>query len=46
MIENYQYRVQDPALRAKEPKIQDFKKLNKVVLAEGATDAKVKTSAD
>ena len=41
VIENYQYRVQDPALLAKEPKIQDFKKLNKVVLAQGATSAKV-----
>ena len=41
----YQYRVDDPAsikIRAKNnPDVKDFKKLNKVVLAEGATNAMV-----
>ena len=40
-----QYRVDDPAsikIRAKNnPDVKDFKKLNKVVLAEGATNAMV-----
>lgn len=42
VIDNYQYRVDDPkAEKARNPDIKDFKKLNKVVLAEGATNSMV-----
>lgn len=41
VIDNYQYSVDDPKMRARNPDIKDFKKLNKVVLAEGATNAMV-----
>ena len=40
MIEKYQYRVDDPK-SFKHPDVKDFKRLNKVVLKEGATNAAV-----
>ena len=41
MIEKYQFTVEGEKGRYKHPEIKDFKKLNKVVLAEGATNAAV-----
>ena len=35
----YEYRVTDPKLMFKHPDVKDFKRLNKVVLKEGATNA-------
>ena len=42
VIDNYQYRVDDPKMKARNPDIKDFKRLNKVVLAEGATNSMVR----
>ena len=40
VIDKYQYRVEDPkAAAARKPTTKDFKRLNKVVLKEGATNA-------
>ena len=41
VIDNYQYRVDDPKMRAKNPDIKDFKRLNKVVIKEGGTNSMV-----
>ena len=43
VIDDYQYRVDDPKMKARNPDIKDFKKLNKVVLAEGATNSMVRS---
>ena len=39
MIDKFQYRVEDPKAASRKPAIKDFKRLNKVVLKEGATSA-------
>ena len=39
VIGKFQYRVDDPKMAFKHPDSKDFKKLNKVVLKEGATNA-------
>ena len=40
-MDRYEYRGTDMKGQFKAPDIKDFKKLNKVVLAEGATNAAV-----
>lgn len=37
----YQYRVEDPKAAFKHPDVKDFKRLNKVVIKEGGTNAGV-----
>ena len=40
MIVKYQYRApEDPKMKSKQVDVKDFRRLNKVVLREGATDA-------
>jgi len=41
VMDNYQYRVEDEKGRFKKPEVKDFRRLNKVVLKEGATNAAV-----
>ena len=41
VIDKYQYRAEGEKGRFKHPDIKDFKRLNKVVLKEGATNAAV-----
>lgn len=41
VMDNYQYRVDDEKGRYKHPEVKDFRRLNKVVLKEGATNAAV-----
>ena len=40
-MDNYQYRAEDEKGRYKQPEVKDFRRLNKVVLKEGATNAAV-----
>ena len=41
MIDRYEYRAEGEKGGFKNPEIKDFKRLNKVVLKEGATNAAV-----
>ena len=41
VMENYQYRAPSEKGAFKQPEIKDFRRLNKVVLKEGATNAAV-----
>ena len=45
VIENYQYRDEREPNRFKKPDVQDFKRLNKLVLREKATNAMVSDKA-
>ena len=41
VMDRYEYRAADPKGQFKAPEIKDFRRLNKVVLKEGATNAAV-----